>query len=131
MPLLGGPYSTRMQFYRADRRNFNDTNVIFTGTATTAGDGIATIYFTDDGTAGGNSLFTAIDTAHVNVVSTSLNALSIPVSEIREINIAGKYVSASTRAFTGTTILGISVLASIGFVGSAELRFTIIGRYET
>lgn len=133
MPTLGGPYSTRMQFYRADRLNFNDTNVIFTGTATTDANGIATLYFTTDGTANGASLFTSVDTAHVNVVSNAAQAINVPVTEIREINLEGKYVSASGRTLIQlfVPLLGLSVVTGVSFTANIMVRFTVFGRYET
>ncbi|WP_138752773.1 hypothetical protein [Paenibacillus sinopodophylli] len=99
---------------------------IITGEAVTNVSGIATFYFTDDGTATGQSLLGVVYKAFVSSLSNS-TAINTPSAELREINLAGKYVSATARAFTGVTVLSINVLGSVGFVSGATIYFCVIG----
>lgn len=54
--------------------------------------GVVTLYFTYNGLATGNPSLTAIDYAVASVYSTNVNINARPRVQMREKNVAGKYV---------------------------------------
>ena len=95
------------------------------GQATSDANGVATLYFTDNGLATGNLLLIAIDYAVASVYSTNVNINARPRVQMREKNVAGKYVSANVTNISGVTVLGISVLGAENPVSDVLVDFMI------
>ncbi|MDI2588998.1 hypothetical protein OR571_18330 [Psychrobacillus sp. NEAU-3TGS] len=62
---------TAFQVFEVGEKNPKKVKRIIYGQATSDADGIATLYFTDNGLANGNSLLTTIDYAVSSVYSTN------------------------------------------------------------
>lgn len=128
------PYITPMnrtivQVMSSDDNPRSQKRFIF-GQATSGANGIAQFYFTHDGTSNGRALLTSIDCAFVSVYSTNDNLNLRPMVDMRERNLAGKYVAAHVSNFSGVTILGINVLGSRQGVSGALVDFIVLGSYD-
>ena len=123
---------TLIQVLKAGEANPNRLNRIVYGQATSDADGVATLYFTDNGSASGNSLLTTIEYAVASVYSTNPIVISRPKVIMREKNIAAKYVSANVTEINGLTlpVLGVTVLGSETPMNGAVVDFMILGSYE-
>ncbi|WP_129688617.1 hypothetical protein [Gottfriedia acidiceleris] len=120
---------TAFQVLKAGGSHPKKVKRIVYGQATSDANGVATLYFTDNGLATGNSLLTAIDYAVASVYSTNVNINARPRVQMREKNVAGKYVSANVTNISGVTVLGISVLGSENPVSGVLVDFMILGSF--
>src|SRR5690606_38461723 len=103
---------TLTQVLKAGEANPKRSARIVYGQATSDANGVATLYFTDNGLATGNPLLTTIDYAVASVYSTNPTVISRPRVQMREKNTDEKYVSANVTNFSGVVVLGITVLGS-------------------
>lgn len=100
------------------------------GQVTSDANGIATFYFTDNAIASGNPLLTTIDFAVSSVYSTNTTINLRPRVQMREKNIAAKYVSANVTNISGVTVLGINVLGSENPVSGVVVDFMVLGSFD-
>ncbi|UZM97871.1 hypothetical protein OL548_23430 [Lysinibacillus sp. MHQ-1] len=87
-------------------------------------------YFTDNAIASGNPLLTTIDFAVSSVYSTNTTINLRPRVQMREKNIAAKYVSANVTNISGVTVLGINVLGSENPVSGVVVDFMVLGSFD-
>lgn len=96
---------------------------LWAGSATTTS-GIATFNPTDDGTAGGNALFTtihaAVATAHTNTGSIT----SMPIASVKLVSADRK--SVTINAVTGATLVTLGATVSIANDGT-PIHLLVIG----
>lgn len=121
---------TLFHVLKAGEANPKPLKRIIYGQATSDANGVATLYFTDNGLATGNPLLTTIDYAVASVYSTNATVISRPKVQMREKNIAGKYVSANVTNVSGVTVLGITVLGSENPMNGVVVDFMILGSFE-
>jgi hypothetical protein len=122
---------TVFQVFNVGESNPKKVKRIVYGQATSNANGIATLYFTDNGLADGNPLLTAIDYTVSSVYSTNPSINARPRVQMREKNVSAKYVSANVTTISGVTVLGISVLGSENPVSGILVDFMIIGSFES
>ncbi|MCG7336158.1 hypothetical protein MHZ95_12875 [Sporosarcina sp. ACRSM] len=122
---------TVFQVLQAGEPNPKKAKRIVYGQATSDANGIATLYFTDDGLASGNPFLTTIDYAVSSVYSTNPTINARPRVQMREKNVSAKYVSANVTSISGVTVLGISVLGSENPVSGVVVDFMILGSFNT
>ncbi|PGH85783.1 hypothetical protein CN899_08050 [Bacillus thuringiensis] len=103
---------------------------IIYGQAISDANGVATLYFTDNGLATGNPLLTSIDYVGPSVYSTNASTIARPRVQMREKNVSGKYVSANVTNISGVVVLSITVLGSENPVNGAVVEFMIMGSYD-
>ena len=101
------------------------------GQATSDANGIATLYFTDNGLANGNPLLTTIDYAVSSVYSTNPSINARPKVQMREKNVIAKYVSANVTNISSIVVLGITVLGSENPVSGILVDFMILGSFDS
>lgn len=121
---------TALQIFKAGEQNTQKAKRIVYGQAASNANGIATLYFTDNGLADGNPLLNTIDYAVSSVYSTNATINARPRVQMREKNIAGKYVSANVTNISGVTVLGISVLGSESPMSGIVVDFMILGSFN-
>lgn len=121
---------TALQIFKAGEQNTQKAKRIVYGQATSKANGIATLYFTDNGLADGNPLLDTIDYVVSSVYSTNATINARPRVQMREKNIAGKYVSANVTNISGVTVLGISVLGSENPMSGIVVDFMILGSFN-
>ncbi|ASK62308.1 hypothetical protein CFK37_09125 [Virgibacillus phasianinus] len=121
---------TALQVYKAGDPNPKKIKRIVYGQATSDANGIAKLYFTDNGLANGNSLLQTIDHATSSVYSTSSTINARPRVQMREKNVTAKYVSANVTNISGVTLLGIKVLGSENPVSGIVVDFMILGSFN-
>ncbi|KXY27350.1 hypothetical protein [Bacillus sp. FSL K6-0067] len=121
---------TAFQVLNAGESNPQKAKRIIYGQATSDANGIATLYFTDNQLANGNSLLITIDYAAASVYSTSSSINNRPRVQMREKNVTGKYVSANVTNISGVTLLGISVLGSENPTSGILVDFIILGSFK-
>src|SRR5699024_2701671 len=97
---------TAIQVFKAGEQNPKKVKGIVYGQATSDANGIARLYFTDNGLANGNSLLQTIDYTVASVYSTNSTIIARPRVQMREKNVTGKYVSANVTNIRGVTLLG-------------------------
>ena len=120
---------TLFRVFKAGESIPKEERRIVYGQATSDANGIATLYFTDNGLANGNSLLSSIDYAVASVYSTNSTINLRPRVQMREKNISGKYVSANVTNISGVTVLGINVLGSENPVSGVVVDFMILGNF--
>lgn len=121
---------TLFHVLKAGEANPKPSKRIVYGQATSDTNGVATLYFTDNGLATGNPLLTTIDYAVASVYSTNSTVISRPKVQMRDKNIVGKYVSANVTNFSGVTVLGITVLGSETPMNGVVVDFMVLGNFE-
>ncbi|MGR5864294.1 hypothetical protein ACT7DZ_10400 [Bacillus cereus] len=121
---------TAFQVLKAGESNPQQRNDIIYGQATSNANGIATLYFTDNQLANGNSLLTTVDYAVASIYSTNSSINARPRVQMREKNVTGKYVSANVTNISGVTVLGISVLGSENPMSGILVDFMILGSFK-
>jgi hypothetical protein len=122
---------TVFQVLKAGELNPKKAKRIVYGQATSDANGIATLYFTDNGLANGNPFLTKIDYAVSSVYSTNSTINARPSVQMREKKVSAKYVSANVTTISGVTVLGISVLGSENPVSGIVVDFLILGSFNT
>jgi len=122
---------TALQVFKAGEPNTQKAKRIVYGQVTSNANGIATLYFTDNGLADGNPLLDTVDYAVASVYSTNSTINARPRVQMREKNIAGKYVSANVTNISGVTVLNISVLGSENPMSGIVVDFMILGSFNT
>ena len=122
---------TVFQVFQVGDSNPKKVKRIVYGQATSNANGVATLYFTDTGLADGNSYLTTIDYAVSSVYSTNASLIARPRVQMREKNIAAKYVSANVTNVSGVTVLGINVLGSENPVSGVLVDFMILGSFSS
>lgn len=122
---------TVFQALKVGEPNPKKAKRIVYGQATSDANGIATLYFTDNGLATGNPFLTTIDYAVSSVYSTNPTINARPRVQMREKNVAAKYVSANVTSISGVTVLGISLLGSENPVSGIVVDFMILGSFNT
>jgi len=122
---------TSIQVLKAGESNPKKSKRIIYGQATSDANGVATLYFTDNGLANGNSLLTTIDYAVASVYSTNPSINARPRVQMREKNVAGKYVSANVTNISGVTVLGNNVLGSENPMSGVLVDFMILGSFNS
>ncbi|QFF99954.1 hypothetical protein PB01_14610 [Psychrobacillus glaciei] len=122
---------TAFQAFKVGESNPKKAKRIVYGQATSDANGIATLYFTVNGLANGNPLLTTIDYAVSSVYSTNSSINARPRVQMREKNVAAKYVSANVTNISGVTVLGISVLGSENPVSGILVDFMILGSFDS
>lgn len=120
---------TAVQIFKTGDSNPKKGKRIIYGQATSNTNGIATLYFTDNGLASGLSLLNTIDFAVASVYSANSNIIARPKVQMREKNVTGKYVSANVTNVSGVEVLGISVLGSENPVNGIVVDFMVIGEF--
>lgn len=120
---------TLFRVFKAGESSPKKERRIVYGQATSGSNGIATLYFTDNGLATGNSLLSSIDFAVASVYSTNPTTISRPRVQMREKNLPGKYVSANVTNISGITVVGINVLGSENPVSGVVVDFMILGDF--
>jgi len=118
---------TALQIFQAGEGNPKRLKRMVYGQATSNANGIATLYFTDNGLADGNSLLDSVDYATASVYSTNSTINARPRVQMREKSMIGKYVSANVTSISGVTVLGISVLGSENPMSGVLVDFMILG----
>ncbi|WP_066191177.1 hypothetical protein [Gracilibacillus timonensis] len=121
---------TAIQLFKAGEQNPQKVKRMVYGQTTSNANGIATLYFTDNGLADGNSLLDTIDYAAASVYSTNSTINARPRVQMREKNITGKYVSANVTNISGVTVLGISVLGSENPMSGIVVDFMMLGSFN-
>lgn len=121
---------TAFQVLKAGESNPQKAKRIIYGQATSNANGIATLYFTDNQLATGNSLLTTVDYAVASVYSTNSSINARPRVQMREKNVTGKYVSANVTTVSGVTVAGISVLGSENPANGIVVDFMILGSFK-
>ncbi|EEM44607.1 hypothetical protein P4G85_27635 [Bacillus cereus] len=121
---------TAFQVLKAGESNPQQKKRIIYGQATSDANGIATLYFTDNQLANGNSLLTTVDYAVASIYSTNSSINARPRVQMREKNVTGKYVSANVTNISGVTVLGISVLGSENPMSGILVDFMILGSFK-
>ncbi|GAA0604583.1 hypothetical protein GCM10009001_22240 [Virgibacillus siamensis] len=124
---LFSPAPTAIRVFKVGEPNPKKVKQMIYGQATSDANGIAKIYFTDNGLADGNSLLQTIDYAVASVYSTNSTINARPRVQMREKNITKKYVSANVTNISGVTLLGVTVLGSENPVSGAIVDFMILG----
>ena len=122
---------TVFQVFKVGESNPEKVKRIVYGQATSDANGIATLYFTDNGLANGNPLLTTIDYAVSSVYSTNPSINARPRVQMREKNVTAKYVSANVTNISGVTVLGINVLGSENPVSGILVDFMILGSFDS
>ncbi|MFJ7973892.1 hypothetical protein [Psychrobacillus sp. NPDC096389] len=122
---------TLFQVFKTGEPNPKKVKRIIYGQTTSDANGIATLYITDNGLANGNPLLTTIDYAVSSVYSTNPSTNARPRVQMREKNVAAKYVSANVTNISGVTVLGINVLGSENPVSGIVVDFMIIGSFNS
>ena len=120
---------TLLRVFKAGETNPKKERRIVFGQATSDSNGIATFYFTDNALATGNPLLSSIDYAVSSIYSTNATTNLRPRVQMREKNIAGKYVSANVTNISGVTVLGINVLGSENPVSGVVVDFMVLGNF--
>ncbi|MED4473963.1 MULTISPECIES: hypothetical protein [Bacillaceae] len=120
---------TALQVLKVGEPNPKKAKRVVYGQATSNADGIATLYFTDNGLANGNPLLKTIDYAVSSVYSTNPLIIARPKVQMREKNITGKYVSANVTNISSVTLLGINILGSENPVSGVLVDFMILGSF--
>lgn len=120
---------TLLRVFKAGETNPKKERRIVFGQAISDSNGIATFYFTDNALATGNPLLSSIDYAVSSVYSTNATTNLRPRVQMREKNVAGKYVSANVTNISGVTVLGINVLGSENPVSGVVVDFMILGNF--
>lgn len=121
---------TLLHVFKAGESNPKKEKRIIYGQATSDANGIAIFYVTDNALANGNPLLSTIDFAVSSVYSTNASINLRPRVQMREKNIAGKYVSANVTNISGVTVLGISVLGSENPVSGVIVDFMVLGSFD-
>lgn len=121
---------TLLHVFKAGESNPKKEKRIIYGQATSDANGIATFYVTDNALANGNPLLSTIDFAVSSVYSTNASINLRPRVQMREKNIAAKYVSANVTNISGVTVLGISVLGSENPVSGVIVDFMVLGSFD-
>ncbi|MFG3433101.1 hypothetical protein [Lysinibacillus fusiformis] len=121
---------TLLHVFKAGESNPKKEKRIIYGQATSDANGIAIFYVTDNALANGNTLLSTIDFAVSSVYSTNASINLRPRVQMREKNIAGKYVSANVTNISGVTVLGISVLGSENPVSGVIVDFMVLGSFD-
>ncbi len=122
---------TLFHVFKAGESNPKKEKRIIYGQATSDANGVATFYFTDNALATGNTLLSTIDYAVSSVYSTNSSINARPRVQMREKNIAAKYVSANVTNISGVTVLGINVLGSENPVSGVVVDFMVLGSFDT
>jgi hypothetical protein len=122
---------TAFQVFKVGESKPKKLKRIVYGQATSDANGIATLYFTDNGLANGNPLLTTIDYAVSSVYSTNPSINARPKVQMREKNISAKYVSANVTNISSIVVLGITVLGSENPVGGILVDFMILGSFDS
>ncbi len=122
---------TAFQAFKVGESNPKKVKRIVYGQATSDADGIATLYFTDNGLANGNPLLTTIDYAVSSVYSTNPSINARPKVQMREKNVNAKYVSANVTNISSIVVLGITVLGSENPVSGILVDFMILGSFDS
>lgn len=122
---------TAFQVFKAGESNPQKIKRIVYGQATSNASGISTIYFTDNGLASGNPLLTSIDYATASVYSTNPTINARPRVQMREKNVAAKFVSANVTNNSSIVVLGINVLGSENPVSGILVDFMILGSFDS
>ena len=120
---------TLLRVFKAGETKPKKERRIVFGQAISDSNGIATFYFTDNALATGNPLLSSIDYAVSSVYSTNATINLRPRVQMREKNVAGKYVSANVTNISGVTVLGINVLGSENPVSGVVVDFMILGNF--
>ena len=120
---------TIFQVFKVGESNPKKEKRIIYGQATSDSNGIATLYFTDNGLANGNPLLTTIDYAVSSVYSTNSSINARPRVQMREKNVTAKYVSANVTNISSVTVLGINVLGTENPVSGILVDFMILGSF--
>src|SRR5690625_3043022 len=121
---------TALQVFKAGEPNTQKAKRIVYGQVTSNANGIARLYFTDNGLATGNPLLDTIDYAVASVYSTNSSVHARPRVQMREKNLTGKYVSANVTNVSGVTVLNINVLGSENPVNGVVVDFMILGGFN-
>ncbi|MET3194622.1 hypothetical protein [Bacillus sp. OAE603] len=122
---------TSFQVLKAGESNPKKVKRIIYGQATSDANGVATLYFTDNGLASGTPLLTTIDYAVASVYSTNPSIIARPRVQMREKNVSGKFVSANVTNISGVTVLGINVLGSENPMSGVLVDFMILGSFNS
>lgn len=122
---------TAFQAFKAGESNSQKAKRIVYGQATSDANGIATLYFTDNGVANGNPLLTTVDYAVASVYSTNPSMNARPRVQMREKNVTAKYVSANVTNISSIVVLGITVLGSENPASGVIVDFMILGDFVT
>lgn len=122
---------TAFQVFKSGESIPKNSKRMIYGQATSDANGVATLYFTDNGLANGNPLLTTIDYAVASVYSTNSSINARPRVQMREKNISGKYVSANVTNISSVTVLGINVLGSENPVSGVLVDFMILGSFNS
>lgn len=121
---------TYVEFMQNDSNGSKRTKRIIYGNAVSNASGVATFYITDNGASNGNALLTSIDCVNPSVYSTDATIINRPRVQMREKNLAGKYVSANITNMSGVVVLGITVLGSENALNGVNCEFMVIGEYN-
>ncbi|MEK5038562.1 hypothetical protein [Sporosarcina sp. FSL K6-3457] len=122
---------TAFQVFKAGESNPEKAKRIVYGQATSDANGIATLYFTENGLANGNPLLTTIDYTVSSVYSTNPSISARPRVQMREKNITAKFVSANVTNNSSVVVLGISVLGSENPMNGILIDFMILGSFDS
>ena len=122
---------TAFQVFKVGESNPKKGKRMIYGQATSDANGIATLYFTDNGLANGNPLLTTIDYAVSSVYSTNPSINARPKVQMREKNVIAKYVSANVTNISSIVVLGITVLGSENPVSGILVDFMILGSFDS
>ena len=122
---------TLFQVFKTGESNPKIVKRIVYGQATSDANGIATLHFTENGLASGNPFLTTIDYAVSSVYSTNPSIIARPRVQMREKNVAAKYVSANVTNISGITVLGLNVLGSENPVSGILVDFMILGSFDS
>ena len=122
---------TALQVFKVGESNAKKGKRIIYGQATSDANGIATLYFTDNGLSNGNPLLTTIDYAVSSVYSTNPSINARPKVQMREKNVTAKYVSSNVTNISSIVVLGITVLGSENPVSGILVDFMILGNFDS
>jgi len=122
---------TALQVFRTGESNPKKVKRIVYGQATSDANGIALLYFTENGLSNGIPLLTTIDYAVSSVYSTNPSINARPRVQMREKNVAAKFVSANVTNNSSIVVLGINVLGSENPVSGILVDFMILGSFDS
>ncbi|AMQ06555.1 hypothetical protein [Sporosarcina psychrophila] len=122
---------TALQVFKAGESNPKKVKRIVYGQATSDANGIATLYFTENGLSTGIPLLTTIDYAVSSIYSTNSSINARPRVQMREKNVAAKFVSANVTNNSSIVVLGINVLGSENPVSGILVDFMILGSFDS
>lgn len=122
---------TNLQIFKAGEAGPKEVKRIIYGQARSNANGVATLYFTDNGLASGKALLQTIDFASASAYSTDAQINKRPSVKMREKNMGAKYVSANVTKYNVVNLLNIDVLGSEVPMANVLVDFFILGTYAT